>query len=814
MSKELIYLFTFVLVLGFGLTVRVAVASELKINFQSGGAPIPEEYLPDYGEVFGDRGNGWNYGWDGDIKVDARDRNSSNALDQRYDTLNHLQYGDDSIWEIALPNGTYNLFMVCGDPSYGNQTNNFDVEGVLLIDPDPYPPELPFDFDEFNVTVELSDGLLTIKPGADAEGCKICFVDIESDALTQFFQKARNPDPADGAEGVVDPLMMWTSGDTSVLQHVYLGTDPDNLAKVSEQAYMVYWHPDAIEPGTKYYWRVDGVEADGNVITGDVWSFIALSMVAWGPGPANGAIDVMIDAQLSWGEGDSVLPLKHHVFFGTDETAVAEGIGDTDKGILEEATYDPGMLNAETTYYFRVNEVELLGEEREGDVWSFKTVEPGPGKIIREWWFDISGENVSNLTGNERYPSNPDSSEFVSYFQGPQNWAEQYGSRLRGWLFAPETGDYTFLIEVEDEGEIRLSTDENPANAVMIASDPGEAESQPQALEAGKRYYIEALMKEDTIVDRITVSWSGPGIGNMKVISADYIGATPYLTEKAYSPFPVNSASDVKQTMILGWSPGIYGASHQLYFGTDKDVVKNADTNSPEYKGSRNLGSESYDPGKLEWNTAYYWRIDEVNDAEPNSPWTGNLWSFTTANFLVVDDFESYNDLDPDDLDSNRIFNAWVDGFDNPANGSVVGYANVPFAEQTIVHGGFQSMPFAYDNAVGKSEATLTLTYPRDWTENGVDTLTIWYIGDAANAAEPMYVVLNGTAVVTNDNPNAAQAENWTEWRIDLQAFADQGVNLANVTSITLGLGNRSNPTAGGTGSLLFDDIRLYAPAP
>ena len=122
-------------------------------------------------------------------------------------------------------------------------------------------------------------------------------------------------------------------------------------------------------------------------------------------------------------------------------------------------------------------------------------------------------------------------------------------------------------------------------------------------------------------------------------------------------------------------------------------------------------------------------------------------------------------------------------------------------------------MPFGYDNAVGKSEATLTLADQRDWTENGVSTLVIWYIGDAANAAETMYVVLNGTAA-TNDNPDAAQVIAWTEWTIDLQTFADQGVNLTNVNTITLGLGNRSNPVAGGAGMMYYDDIRLYPPAP
>jgi hypothetical protein len=163
---------------------------------------------------------------------------------------------------------------------------------------------------------------------------------------------------------------------------------------------------------------------------------------------------------------------------------------------------------------------------------------------------------------------------------------------------------------------------------------------------------------------------------------------------------------------------------------------------------------------------------------------------------------------------SNRIYLAWEDGFSNPAiNGSTVGHLDPPFAEQTIVHSGLQSMPMTYDNAVGKSEATLTLTSNRDWTVKGVDTLTIWFRGGSGNAAETLYVVLNGSAGVDNDNPDAAKINDWTQWNIDLQAFADQGVNLANVTSITLGLGNRANPTAGGSGMMYFDDIRLYPPA-
>ncbi len=109
---------------------------------------------------------------------------------------------------------------------------------------------------------------------------------------------------------------------------------------------------------------------------------------------------------------------------------------------------------------------------------------------------------------------------------------------------------------------------------------------------------------------------------------------------------------------------------------------------------------------------------------------------------------------------------------------------------------------------------TSVLSFNRDWTVNGVNTLTIWFRGESANAAENLYVALNGSAVVNHDNPDAALRTSWTQWNIDLTRFADQGVNLANVNSITLGLGNRSNPVAGGAGMMYFDDIRLYAPVP
>jgi hypothetical protein len=123
-------------------------------------------------------------------------------------------------------------------------------------------------------------------------------------------------------------------------------------------------------------------------------------------------------------------------------------------------------------------------------------------------------------------------------------------------------------------------------------------------------------------------------------------------------------------------------------------------------------------------------------------------------------------------------------------------------------------MPLSYDNNLKFSEATMTLTgVARDWTRQGVAELSLWFRGLATNAAEKMYVALNGTAVVYHTDPNVAKTTAWTEWVIPLQQFAGLGVNLSNVTSITIGFGTRGNTTvAGGTGQMYLDDIRLYRP--
>ncbi len=633
--------------------------------------------------------------------------------------------------------------------------------------------------DSLNITGEITIALW-VKPSVAGEG-------------------GSNVGPVCKAEAGVDPwswqLRYNAPGGGNYMGFQFNG-DPEGSTWVSVQQNLLpgeWYHIAGIFDGTNIVCYLNGVETERNTISGirggsgrffigqDGWDNIfngvvdelriynhALSAVellgamagevwpyALGPKPEDGALYPDTWVNLSWLPGG--LAVSHDVYLGDNFDDVNAGAEGTFQGNQLETfivvgfpgfAYPDGLVPG-TTYYWRIDEVNDTEPNSpwKGNVWSFSV----PPKTA--------------------YNPNPaDGAEMVD----PDvmlSWTGGFGAKLHTVYFGDNFDEVN-----------------NAAGGLP----QGTATYTPSTLKLAKTYYwrVDEFDAVETYKGDVWSFTTEGGVG---------------------SPDPANGAVDVKHTSVLTWTPGVYADSHQVYFGTDKEVVRNADTGSPEYKGTGNLGDESYEPGKLEWNTTYYWRIDEANNTEPDSPWTGNVWSFTTASFLVVDDFESYNDLNPEDPASNRIFFAWIDGYDDPTNGSLVGYENPPFAEQTIVHGGNQSMPLFYDNNVGYSEATLTLTYPRDWTENGVTTLSIWFRGNSDNAAETLYVALNGSAVVNHNNPNAAQIDRWTEWTIDLQAF---GVNLANVNTIALGLGNKNNPQAGGSGTMFFDDIRLYPPAP
>ena len=489
------------------------------------------------------------------------------------------------------------------------------------------------------------------------------------------------------------------------------------------------------------------------------------------PEPADGAFIYDTSVSLLWSPGD--FAVSHDVYFGETFSDVNDVTGGAFRGNRVDALFTvgsggsayPGGLVPGTTYYWRIDEVNEVNPDSpwKGDLWSF-TIPPRTAYA----------------------PVPADGAEFVE-LDAQLGWSTGFDAKLHYIVFGDD------FDEVSSAAEGMLNDD--------TTYDPGR-------LKMARTYYWRVDEYDGTETHKGDV-WSFTTIGAVS------------------GPHPADGAVDVKPSVILTWDAGSVARSHQVYFGTDADAVKNATTASPEYKGSKYLRDESYDPNKLMLNTTYFWRIDEVNDFNPDSPWQGNVWSFATGNFFVIDDFEHYNSED------NQIWISWHDGigyggigidpyFEGNHTGSIVGDEDtVSYAEETIVHGGRQSMPYFYDNNKQDfskySEAELTLDYPRDWTQQGVDKLVIWFRGVSGNDAEPLYVgVSNSTgepAIVVHDDPAATRIGAWTEWVIDLQNFIDQGIDLTDVASIALGIGTRGNDTIpGGSGKMYFDDIRLYRP--
>jgi hypothetical protein len=276
----------------------------------------------------------------------------------------------------------------------------------------------------------------------------------------------------------------------------------------------------------------------------------------------------------------------------------------------------------------------------------------------------------------------------------------------------------------------------------------------------------------------------------------------------AYDPVPANGANTALPAAVLAWSKGTNALKHHLYFGDSQDAVKQGAAGVD--KGE--LTDATFTVGDLQEATTYYWRVDEIGPGDVVK--AGEVWSFTTV--VRVDDFESYND----DLDAKTtIFDTWIDGLTNGLSGSIVGNAVAPFAEQTIVHGGKQSMPLDYNNVKTPfySEAERTFAPVQDWTANGVDTLVLYVRSKVGSKAAPVYVQLKDASNKTGTVTAAASlvsAAQWTEWKIPLSEFTTAGVNLARVKTLTIGVGDKANPAAGGTGVIYVDDIGLAKPAP
>ena len=519
------------------------------------------------------------------------------------------------------------------------------------------------------------------------------------------------------------------------------------------------------------------------------------------PSPADKATDVYLGAILSWTAG--TFGKSHNVYLGTSfadaNTAGADKPGSASVSLGQaQTTYDPaGGLQYGQTYYWRVDEVNGPPDRPvyRGNVWSFTTeplVYPVKGIVATASSSEaIAGPertiDGSGLTGDLH--STGDTTMWISGKTGPQPvWIRYEFDRVyrlkEMWVWNHNSmfelilgfGFKDVTVEYSANG-----TDWTVLKDVQFAQGPGQ----------------------DSYAHNTTVDFGGVAAKSVRLTAKNNWGGIArqcglsevrflYTPTYASNPKPASAQTGVSPDLDLQWRPGREGTLHELYLSSDKQAMTSSKV--PTVTTTR----PAYDPGPLDLAKTYYWKVDEVNEVKTPRTWRGDTWSFTTTDFLVVDDFESYTDDE-----GKRVYETWIDGWDVAANGSQVGYPQEPFAERTTIHGGRQAMPLAYDNSTGAvySEAQRTFDAPQDWTAHGVKTLSLYFYGPAANTVGQLYAKIDGKKVIYAGAKEDLKKAAWVQWSIDLSSF---GANLKGVKSLTIGVEG-----TGALGRLFIDDIQV-----
>jgi len=499
-------------------------------------------------------------------------------------------------------------------------------------------------------------------------------------------------------------------------------------------------------------------------------------LTASGASPADGAIDVPRDTALSWTPGESAV--AHDVYFGM----VADDVNNADRAnpldVLvsqgqEANSYElPSVLEFGQTYYWRIDEVNAAPDSIifKGGLWSF-TVEP----------FTYPIENVTATASSATAEG------------GPENTVNGSGMDADGlhstdlnamWLSAAD-GEQPIWIQFEFDRVYKLHEllvwNYNVPFEVVLGY--GFKGTTVEYSENGTDWVVLADVEfakapsADGYASNTTVDLAGISAQYVRLTANNNWGVFPqyglsevrftYIPTHPREPMPADGATDVNVGATLAWRAGREAAAHEIYFGTDEAAV--ADGTALVDTATAAM----YDPAGLDLGHTYYWRIVEVNEVETPSVWEGGLWSFSTQEYFVVEDFESYDDAD------NRIFDTWLDGFVN-FTGSTVGYFEAPFAELTVIHGGIQSMPLEYNNADSPwySETERRFDATQNWATNGADTLTVFFRGNPVDFLERA----DGSIVI-----GAAGTDIWDtsdEFRFVYKTFTGDGSIVARVDSL------------------------------
>jgi Tol biopolymer transport system component len=448
--------------------------------------------------------------------------------------------------------------------------------------------------------------------------------------------------------------------------------------------------------------------------------------VAFDPVPH--ALEVPREVVLSWPSIDSAQ--VYDVYLGISSEDVSRADRSDPQGVLVSqgqtaTTYDPpGSLEFGRTYYWRIDVVGEDATVQKGAVLKFTTeafAYPITTNIIATAYSSQPGmgpENTidgSGLDENEGH-STDGNAMWLSKNTGP-HWIQFAFDKVYAlhelWVWNSNQviepilgfGAKTVKVEYSVDGATWTTLDYMPE----FARAPGESGYKPNTtvgFGGASAKYV-----------KLTIEANWGGLAQTGLAEVRFFSIPVYASQ----PTPATGRKGMGADTILTWRAGRQAAQHRVYLGTEEQAVTSGEALIATVSDTR------FDPGPLNLGTVYYWRIDEVNEAVTPSARQGEVWSFTTKEYSIVDDFESYTDDE-----GSRIYESWLDGLTNGDGGSQVGYDTSPFTERMVVHGGRQSMPVHYNNAALPfvSEAQRMFSPVQDWTVNGVDTLALWFRGN------------------------------------------------------------------------------------
>jgi hypothetical protein len=572
---------------------------------------------------------------------------------------------------------------------------------------------------------------------------------------------------------------------------------------------------------------------------GDIWQIPILSGgdfarvpgTALNPVPKDKTLDLpYYETILSWEA--SLLAESHDLYVGLSSGEIENATTDstTYLGRQRETTHVLDGLEFGQTYYWRVDEVNAAPDSTvfTGKVWRF-TVEP-VAKPIETVVATASAANPnmgasntvngSGLDEQDRHSTTP-SDMWLTDTTG--SWIQYEFDKVYSlhemWVWNSNQVVEPFIGFGVKDVVIETSVDGTAWTQITPVA--------PFAQASGALTYA-----ANTIVDLSGIvakyvkiaPQSGHGITGQSGLSEVRFF---YIPTAARKPNPTDGIVVDDLNVTLTWHAGREAVSHEVYLSTDIDSVAN---------GTAIVGTVT-EPGhvadSLSYGATYYWNIVEVNTTETPAAYASDIWRFTTPEYAVIDDFESYSAKE-----GQEVFMTWVDGYSGDASlgGSTTGHIDSPFIETSIVNNGRKSMPIFYDNGDEFINFDGSLSSPTfsevrrafdpvlDLTIGSAQSLALSFRGTAQetngragrNDPDPLYLTVEdrtgNTVTVMYPDPIAIQSGTWQDWLIPMTEF--DSLVYTGIKSIAIGVGYKDGSQTGSEGILYIDDLRMGTPFP